>query len=221
VTYPANKKGEPFQWDHYDRSTYEVAVVSNGHPIYLFQAKLDAPDLAGPWRRGINLRPTGKRGEASYEIDLETLFVPDNENLNAEPIYDHSFKHFILDELKANAGTLDAKQNLIVEGSSLNDKPCKLQIALVMDDGSSFGKIIELRPELGEHTISLDDLRPVKTVTLPRPYPSFLPYYFQHGLNTTFDINKVESIQFSIGPGIPENELGDRHGISLRTVRLN
>lgn len=68
--------------------------------------------------------------------------------------------------------------------------------------------------------MSLADLKPVKTVTLPRPYPSFLQYYFEHNNNSEFDINKVESIQFSIGPEIPDTDLENEHGIGIINVRL-
>ena len=69
-------------------------------------------------------------------------------------------------------------------------------------------------------TLLIKDLKPVKTVTLPRPYPSFLPYFLEHNLNTTFDINKVESIQFSIGPEITKSEFEEKHGIAIVSLDL-
>jgi hypothetical protein len=89
-----------------------------------------------------------------------------------------------------------------------------------MNDGSSFGNILEIGTESTDYTLQLSDLKPVKTVTLPRPYPSFLPYYLAHNPSSEFEINKVESIQFSIGPGISENELANKHGIAIVSLRL-
>jgi hypothetical protein len=63
-------------------------------------------------------------------------------------------------------------------------------------------------------------LKPVKVVTLPRPYPTFLPYYFKGKGNDTLDMNKIESLQISIGPGISEAELQNKHGIAIESVRL-
>ncbi|MDP3358679.1 MAG: hypothetical protein Q8S41_04955 [Lutibacter sp.] len=153
-------------------------------------------------------------------MNLEKLFEVDVENLNATPIYNYSFKHFILDKIQGRKNDLYSMENLIFKGRSLNDKPCKLQIAFVMNDGSSFGNTLEIGTESTDYKMSLADLKPVKTVTLPRPYPSFLPYYLEHNLSSEFDINKVESIQFSIGPGVPENELADKHGIAIISLRL-
>ena len=88
------------------------------------------------------------------------------------------------------------------------------------NDGSAFGKIIEIGTTTGEYKLALADLIPVQTVTLPRPYPSFLPYYLDHGIHKSFDISQVESLQFSIGPGIPEGEREEAHGVGMMGVWL-
>lgn len=153
-------------------------------------------------------------------MNLDKLFRPDNENMTAEPIYDYSFKHFILDAVSGRKADLASKKHLVFEGRALNDKPCKLQIAFVTNDGSAFGKIIEIGTTTGEYKLALADLIPVQTVTLPRPYPSFLPYYLDHGIHKSFDISQVESLQFSIGPGIPEGEREEAHGVGMMGVWL-
>lgn len=220
LTFPGNLEGKPNEWDFYDRSTYEVRVTPSSNPIHLFNAKKDSDLLVRQWRKTFKLVPTKNEGEAEYQMNIEKLFVPDNENLNAKPIYDYSFKHFIIDKIKGRKEDLSSKENIIFYGKSLNNKPCKLQIAFVLDDGSSFGEVIEINTELKEYKLSLKDLKSVKTVTLPRPYPSFLPYYLEHDLNAYFDINKIESIQFSIGPGIAKNELEKNHGIGIISLHL-
>lgn len=220
VTYPAEKKGKPFDWDFYDRSTYQLRIVPENYPIHLFNAASESDLLVKEWRNTFKLIPTAKDLEYEYQMNIEQLFQIDNENLFAEPIYDYSFKHFIIERIKSRKSDLDLMKNFVFNGRSLNDKPCKLQIAFVMDNGASFGGMIEIGPESKDYYLSLDNIKPVKTVTLPRPYPTFLPYYFEHDLNETFDIQKIESIQFSIGPGIPEKELNVKHGIAIISCRL-
>ena len=219
-TYPADAKGMPFDWDFYDRSTYEVRVVPAENSITLFNAKTDADLLVKEWRNTIKLVPTNNENEDAYLINIEKLFVPDNENLNAPPIYDYSFKHFILDKINGRLSDFSSKETIVFKGASLNNKPCKLQIAFVMNDGAAFGNVIEIGTETKEYHLLIKELKPVKTVTLPRPYPSFLPYYLNHNLNSKFDINKIESIQFSIGPEILNNDLEEKHGVSIISVSL-
>ncbi len=220
LTYPAAKEGRPFDWDFYDREPYKVTVVPKTNPIHLFNAYEDADVLVKEWRNDFRLVPTTNQNEAEYQMNIEKLFVVDNENLNAKAIYDYSFKHFVVDEMTGRKNDVSSKTDIVFYGKALNEKPCKLQIALVMDDGSAYGNVIEIGTELKNYNLAIKDLKPVKTVTLPRPYPSFLPYYLEHDISSDFDIRRVESIQFSIGPEIPEDELENRHGISIISVNL-
>lgn len=219
-TFPADKDGKPFDWDFYDREPYRVTVVPKSNPIHLFNAIDDSELLVKEWREGSKLIPTTRKNEAEFQMNIETLFVIDQENLYAKPIYDYSFKHYVIDKIEGRKEDLKHKNELVFYGRALNNKPCKLQIALVMDDGSSFGSTIEIDTDLKIYKIKLTDLKPVKTVTLPRPYPSFLPYYLVHDSSSEFDINNIESIQFSIGPEIPTSELQEAHGIGIISLNL-
>jgi hypothetical protein len=220
ISYPAAMEGSPYNWDYYDRTPYLVKIVPKSNPIHLFNAEQDLDVLVRQWRRSFKLMPTSAFGKSEYQMNLNPIFRPDNENLNAKPVYDYSFKHYIFKAISGRKTDLDSKTSLIFEGRSLNDKPCKLQIAFVLEDGSSYGSIIELQPKTGAYKIELSDLNQVKTVTLPRPYPSFLPYYFDYKSDKEFDIKKVESLQFSIGPGIPKAKLEDTNGIGIVSVWL-
>lgn len=219
TTYPAGTSGQPTDWDFYNRKPYKSTVVSASNPIYLFNAIEDAPLLVAPWRGPFKLLPTTNLNEAIYEVNINKLWTEDTENLNAEPIYDYSFKHFVIDKIEG-VNDLSGKSRLVLKGKSLNDNPVKLQVALVMKDGSAFGKVIEISPETGDYSIDLSELKPVKTVTLPRPYPTFLPYYFEHNNQTSFYIEAIESIQFSIGPDIEPAQLKEPHGVGIVHLRL-
>ena len=220
TTYPAGEKGKPFDWDFYNRETYKTRIVPQNFAINLFEAAQDAPLLVREWRSNFKLVPIDEQGKAAYEMPIENLFVPDIENLNAKPIYDYSFKHFVLNKIEGRKADLKNKKELIFTGNALNNKPCKLQIAIVLKSGAAYGKIIELKPNVTKYSIDITELNLVKTVTLPRPYPTFLPYYFEHNIVEEFDITQMESLQFSIGPGIPVNELTDSHGIRIISVDL-
>ena len=83
-----------------------------------------------------------------------------------------------------------------------------------------FGGILEVGTNLQEYRLDLRSLNTVATVTLPRPYPTFLPYYLEHNIHSEFDISKVESLQFSIGPGIKKENLKAPHGVAIVRVSV-
>jgi hypothetical protein len=74
--------------------------------------------------------------------------------------------------------------------------------------------------ETREHVVPLSALKPVKVVTLPRPYPTFLSYWFESSKPLPFNINEAETIQLSIGPGIPADQLDQPQSIAIESIRV-
>ncbi|MBN2349580.1 MAG: cellulase family glycosylhydrolase [Bacteroidales bacterium] len=229
TSYPSGFNGFPTDWDFYDDQAYHLRAVPPSSPIYLFDAIYDIDEVRRHWsthywtRKWVensHLVPSKVQGKAELYLNIEHLFTEDPENLNAVKIYDCTFRHYMGDKIAARKSELANVKHLVFTGHALNNKNCKLQVALVLKNGSAFGEIITVKPEYGEYSVNMEDLKPVKLVLLPRPYPTFLPYYFEYYSNEKFNPENIESLQFSIGPGIPEDELLNTHGIAIESVRL-
>jgi hypothetical protein len=82
--------------------------------------------------------------------------------------------------------------------------------------------MITLGKECSDYSIPVSALKKVDLVTLPRPYPTFLSYYFKggDGGGGGFDLADVESLQVSIGPGISSDNLEDSIEIGIESIRL-
>lgn len=220
ITFPGAVEGSPADWDFYADEQFKTRIISEDKPLYIFNAIEDYDYVVRKWLPTLNLIPLETPGQAEFQVNVEELFEKDEENPKADTIYDYSFRYVFKEDIEGRKEELKNKQKLVIKGRSLNEKPLKLQVALLMKNGAAFGKIIELDPETGDYEIDLAQLEPVKTVTLPRPYPSFLSYYFEHSYDGEFHIEEAESLQFSIGPGLDEEELEQEHGVGLINVRL-
>ncbi|MCY2686861.1 cellulase family glycosylhydrolase [Salinimicrobium sp. TH3] len=219
-TFPGGQKGNPGEWGFDPDEPYKIRVVAPETPVYLFNASEDSEHVVARWLPTINTVPGKYPGEAEFRVNVEKLFEVDPENTEAEPVYEYSFKYNFNRKARGRSGDLKNKEKLVLKGHSLNEKPVKLQVALVMNNGRSFGKVIELLPEVMEYEIDISALKPVNTVTLPRPYPTFLPLYFEHNVQESFDVEDAESLQFSIGPDLLEQEREEQHGVGIISVRL-
>jgi hypothetical protein len=219
-TYPSGLEGRPWSWDFYDDKPYTVRVVPPSNPVTLFDAATDSEELLRQWVRTSALNPLAEPGKAELQINIEKLFTADPENVNGEKIYDYSSRYFFGKKIAGRASDVATMKKLVFKGHSLNDKECMVQVALVTSDGSAFGGLITLKPGTADYALDLNELKSVRLVTLPRPYPTFLPYYFKGKGSEKLDMKKIESLQISIGPGIPEAELQNRHGIAIEHVRL-
>ncbi len=217
--FPGNFKTDPFAWDNYHSERYITAVVPAADAVYLFNAKTDTDKIVGQWKpdnKNVPLSPT----EAEYQVHLEKLFTVDPENINTKPVYDYSFRYNFEQKVKGRESDLSAKTKLVFKAESLSNHPEKIQLAIVNAKGYSFGKIVEVSPGINEYSVNISDLKPVKTVSLPRPYPSFLPYYFEHPDDGSLEITSAEAVQFSIGPGIEEENYQKPHEIGIISLRL-
>lgn len=217
-TFPGVVEGSPADWDFHSSKEYQTKIMDPNAPLYLFNAATDSDEMVREWKPGNDVVPV-LGNEAEFQVKLDKLFEEDVENKNAKPIYDYSFRYNFSEKVKERS--VSDRSQLVLKGRSLGDKAETIQVALVMENGASFGTSVELSPEVEEISIPLSKLKPVKTVTLPRPYPGFLPYYFDHSYKGDFKIEEVEAVQFSIGPGIEEGSLQQPHKIGIRSLYLN
>ncbi|WP_295181456.1 hypothetical protein [uncultured Christiangramia sp.] len=216
-TFPGDVSGSPENWDFYSEDVYSTRIYDKGSAISVFDASMDADMVVHSWKPGNQIVPLNSV-EDEFQVRLDELFSEDIENKNATPIYDYSFRFNF--QNKIGSRLPGDQKELIIKARNLKSGTEKLQVALLVKNGSAFGKVIELDNHLKEIRIKLDELKPVKTITLPRPYPGFLPYYFEHQNPEGFDLQEVEALQFSIGPGIEPENLQKKHEIGIVKVTL-
>jgi len=219
-TFPSGIQTHPSDWDFYADEAFRIPVIADNAPLYLFNAYTDTDQLIRQWVRGSSLVPIDDPGKAEVVVNVERLFTEDPENKDKEKIYDYSMRYFFGKKIEGRRDELSTVKEIVFRGRSLNDKPCTVQIALITKDGFAYANTIVVTPDKADYAIPLAELKSVKPVTLPRPYPTFLPYYFTSALTSDLHMEHAESIQISIGPGIPENELQAKHGIAIESVRL-
>lgn len=218
-SYPSGLQTHPRDWDFYDRNPYQVTVAQSGSPVYLFHAVSDSDYLVRQWTRNSSVVPM-ENGGAELRINIEKLFTDDPENKNATRVSDYSLRFYAGDKIIGRKKDIQDRKKIIFHGRSLNGSPCKIQIALVTKNGDAFGGMVTVNKESQDYSVSMEDLRPVKLVSLPRPYPTFLCYYVEDESSAKFDLNDLEGFQISIGPGMSDDELKNDHGLAIESIRL-
>jgi hypothetical protein len=218
-SYPSGLQTHPWDWDFYDRSPYATSIVPETDPVFLFSAASDADELIRPWLRNSSVVP-GADGSAELRINVEKLFVADPENKNARKVSDYSIRLYTGTKTTGRKNDAITSGRIVFRGRSLDGKPCKVQVALVAKNGDAFGGILTLGVERKDYSFNMTELRPVKLISLPRPYPTFLQYYIDDPSAAEFNLNDLEGLQISIGPGMTEDELKEGHGIAIESVRL-
>lgn len=220
TTYPGAVDGHAWEWDFTGKDIYRVPVVKATEPVILFNAATDANELSRQWLRSSSVIPLSEPGKADLLINIEKLFSEDGENKNGEKIYDYSMHYHFGKKTAGRRQDIISSKKLVVKGYALNDKPCTVEVALITKNGTAFGGLITLDSRKQDHELMISSLKKVKLVTLPRPYPSFLPYYFINTSDEPLNLDEIESIQISVGPGIPASQLNDKHGLAIERIWL-
>ncbi|MCV9387021.1 membrane or secreted protein [Reichenbachiella ulvae] len=192
-TYPAGIESKPSDWDFHDFDMYETKVFPTGTPFYLFDAARDFDLINMTWNPGVTLRPLPAPNQSALDVLMKDIPV---DEANDRPHYAWR-KYF---GSNATGRSLSNYEKLVVLGKALNEKPQVIELSLIAKDGSIFGALLELGQQRGEYSILLKDLKPTKMVTLPRPYPGFLPYYFTPGEDVAnqLDMSQIEAIQVAV-----------------------
>jgi hypothetical protein len=208
MTFPGGISGDPSQWDFSGRP-YETRVVDASKAITLFDVARSAGEVSKEWREGSTILPGTTVHSSVLRIHIKELAVRDEENLNGSAVADYSLRYNFNPDVAGRRAELKTFRYLSVKAGA-GERPFPVQIAFVDKDGNAFGTVVTLTSGLTEQKVELDSFKPVKMVTLPRPYPTFLPYYFESAAQApAFDISSSETIQISIGPGLPPAEMKD------------
>lgn len=216
MTYPADDGTSPDDWDD-DGLAYTIPVVPSTSPLYIFNAKTDTDQVSKQWRKGSKVIPNADPSKAEMIVNVASLSVTDSENPAGPVVNDYSMRYNFQPKLIGRSTDVNAFRKIVLRGRSLN-KPLSLQISLIDTEGHAFGTKLELGTEIQDASVDLNLLQPIKLVLLPRPYPTFLPYYFEGSLSGKFDIGTVETLQISVGPQAEDTDAG--FALAIESIRL-
>ncbi len=218
-TYPGGDAGQPFDWDFTGRVSWEVPVVASSAPILLFDARRDLEHVLypHPWNY-VEFRTDVVAGSEPDRLALSAAV----ENLTPSP-HHFALRTFLTDEQRTRLGDASSDGVLRFRARTVGKPSDRMELALVMRDGTAWGTDVELTDQWQELAISLSVLGRTRLVLLPRPYPLFLPYFFESGsAGAEPDIADLDGLQFSVRAGVgTDAERGRPRGFEIERVVLD
>ena len=211
ANHPMDRKISPADLLFFKSHPYVVRIMQTDDPICIFDAEDDGFFITNMYRTGYaSFVPSSITGKTLVQFKAESV---------KESPYDNTRRMYCRERLESRSANLKGKKEIQVYGYALNNKPCKVQVALVMRNGSAHGAVLSMGTEEKVYTLSLKDFKPVETYIMPRPIPRFEPY--TTSIKSKFDLSEVEHIQVSIGPEIPASELDAEHGVAIGRILIN
>jgi hypothetical protein len=218
-TYPGGDAGQPFDWDFTGRVFWEVPIVASAAAILLFDTRRDLEHVLypHPWDY-VEFRTDVVAGSEPGRLALSAVV----ENLTPSP-HHFALRTFLIDEQRTRLGDASADGVLRIRARTAGGPTDRMELALVMRDGTAWGTEVELTDQWQELAVSLSVLERVPLVLLPRPYPLFLPYFFESAVaGAEPDIADLDGLQFSIGRElVPDADRVRPRGFEIERVVLD
>ena len=210
--FPDNVAGNPIDWDFIPEKRYTTKIVKSAPIIVLFDAAGESENnFLWPNQRGYRFETI------AHKISSENTLNVTVNDLKGE-IPDFTFKMLVGKNIKNDIHHLNSLDSLMIEASSGTTKNQKVQIALQLNNGTVFGKVIEVTPQKEIHFIPLSELKVVPMVLLPRPYPGFQSYWFTSSSTEKFEKSAIEALQISFGPELKPENYSEKQGVLLHKI---
>jgi len=217
VTFPENTKGSPENWNFVSDQKYITKVVEKESIVVLYDA-FEKQTGNFLWPRQWNAIKY-KIDKTLHKIASKNYLSVYADNLKTKNP-DVTFKVLVNDIVERETHNLTQTTSIVVTASSGNKEKQKVQIALQLKNGQVFGKVIELTFETKSITIPFSELKLVKMVLLPRPFPPFQSYFLKSLENSNFDAKNIEALQISIGPEIKAENYSKNQQVLIYKILL-
>lgn len=211
LTFPGKINLRPSNWDFNPHQSYELNILPDANDFLIYNPSQDKENIifANVWRY------------VDYKIDY-TFDSNNNIELDVsinklkEEFPEFAFQIFVGDYLKDTYW--DTVSSLEIEAKNENDKIKNISVRLLFNDGTASQKELKLSNNYQTFEILIPKPEEMQYALLPRPYPTFLPYWFSTlQLKNKNEKLKLESIQIAI----PLLDLGTEinGGIKIKQIK--
>ncbi|EDY82631.1 hypothetical protein VDG1235_2254 [Verrucomicrobiia bacterium DG1235] len=211
-SFPSEMKGVPTDWSFYGDG-WLARLVDSKDPVLLFEAEEDHGGLTGNGRYArYPLVASERQGTDAIEVVARDL---------QRDKFDHSLRFYFKDKIAPRIQDLGATSQLRFFGKSATGEPSKVQLALITEDGIAYGAQVAVSPEHGVVSIPLDSLQQVRAPNIPHGYPVYIDFWSSVEESIPLEIERVECVLISIGPGISEEEAKEPQGVQIERIWLD
>lgn len=212
-TFPGGHKGNPWAWDYIEGESWQAYVASEEGSLGLFNATRDQHVFIYP-----NLWPDNARQYTTGQRPGQLLLRLAAKKLTGFDVMGWQF--YFGDKVNGRQAELPTFDKLVIRARTTNAAPVQAKVTLITDDAAGYAANIALNNTLQEIEIPLSSLKSSTLMLLPRPYPSFHPYWFKPGKVEAFNLNQAEKFEITIGEGLSPAEKDKPLSFEVESVWL-
>ena len=210
--FPGNHKGNPYSWDNnYLNETWQTFIVPGKTPLEIFNVTTDRNEIVfynPDWRNNtVQYISTELPGQLALKLNITRPAL--------KPLF--GMQYYFAEKIAGRINELDSFSKLVIKARS-NPGPINCKLILITKDAGSFSGEIMIHEKSGEYALPLNNLKQDSALLLPRPYPGFLPLWFNSPRVNEFKFSNTAVLQLLIGE-IPVKTNG-KHEIEIESIRV-
>jgi hypothetical protein len=224
LTFPSRSRLQPRDWDYLDEGAWKVNVVEEKTALRLFDPSSDAGQMAFT-----RIGDAGRSG--LFRISLSAL--------TGEPVFhfalpvdssgwspaDYTASLVIRDRMRARGASMASATAITIRLHGLGARQT-LHLAMIEEDGTSWGAAVEADSGWSVQEIPLDSFRLVKSVKLPEGFPGEWNYWVgpangRGGRNDRMRLERVERLQLSLRRAEAGSPVPEGYGAEVESVTLD
>lgn len=208
--FPGNHQGNPYAWDAITNESYQTYVAAPGVPVVLFDADQS--------RNNLNIyNPDWRANKIEYITgtaprQLVQKIISGNGQLMG-------WQHYIGDKIGTRLDDASVYTKVVVHARALNSASKNIQLSLVDVYGATYTATVSLNNEMQDIEVPLTDFKSGASLLLPRPYPGFLPLWFNTAAKHTLQVDKLDKLELRIGNAEQANS--EAQSIELQWIYLS
>ena len=211
LTFPGKLNISPDSWDFDPDESFTLSIYPSSDRILIYMPETDKDNLiiSNIWRFAEYSADYTFDDDWEQELSVNIRNIKQNLHEFALQIYVGEY----LENIQEYNGSIE------LQIKSTSEKLDSVIVRILCDNFSGFERTVQVNTNDNNISIPLTKPEIFKFAILPRPYPTFLPYWFESipQTNSTNHILKPESIQIALPLPEPGTEL-DKYGIRLKKI---
>lgn len=213
-TYPGGNSGSPWDWNYYQDVSWNVRVIPSKVISKLFDADIDFEN--------INFTFNSWDGKSKRKYVFSTSSGRLSVQLTSESFTNETQSILGMSNFVENRAAIveNGQDELILITKSLNSEEQILTVVLVNADGIPFSTDVTLTSNSDKISVQLSEFKQGKMALLPRPYPTFLPFWFKPNSQSKLIGSHIEIVQVMLVPEKNEHLITKPVGFNISEISL-
>lgn len=168
-TYPGGHKGDPYAWDNLEEEFWQTNIAAPGAVLSLLNVAGDKDLFLVPSWPGLSF--TNGTTPASLAVCLK------GNGTGVDSV--SAVSRIVAADIRARVTEMGEFTKLVVRARVSGRNVATARVALIASNAVSVTAQLNLSDSFTDIELPLQNFKPAPALLLPRPYPGFMPYWFQ------------------------------------------